>query len=161
MKEHRRRRRHRHRHRRTYLDSQYLAGEFICAISGPRACVFARIEFIPTCTCAHGRALARSHAMPSNVDDIIWYCGKKPYVHQQLDNHLSVPSLNKYTCVCVWNHIYRANIVRGKIKLNLSQVISLFFCAANLSVSVCIYFVRASVLAARKSGQFISIYLKI
>lgn len=56
---------------------------------------------------------------------MLFYCGKKP---STMDNHLSAPSLNKYKT------IYRANIIRGKIKLNLSH-----FCFIwRASVFVCV-----------------------
>lgn len=63
---------------------QDLAGEWICAICGTCVCAckcMIHREFIPTWT----RAVSSS---------VCYYIVEKNHV--QLDNHLSVPSLNKY-----------------------------------------------------------------
>ena len=60
-------------------------------------------EFIPTCTHLRCRQAY-----------VVIIMEKNPYV--QLDNHLSVPSLNKYKT------IYRANIIRGRDKTHFESI---------------------------------------
>lgn len=77
--------------------------------------------------------------------------------HVQLDNHLSVPSLNKYE-----NHLYIRISCKYCTWQDKTQFesISFGFFLANVSVFLCVC-VGMRVYWQFKSGQFVSIYLKI